>query len=209
MSSWSAEQILRALKQLDAAEMSDDVERIVTAEYELVRFPQRLLSPTFPAAQVLWSDFTRPFDAVFEEVARTVQGWNLDAVHWWVTSATRPKDTESQLVLRGGERSDTFLILARDLAGDTANPRVDEGVTVELVRDERTLRDAVVVETLGWGRSDAERRDTRSAAPRRTSRPGRVGRIPSRRVRERRSDGHGSMHDRWRRGTSVGSGHAA
>jgi len=90
---------------------------------------------------------------VFEEVARRVQGWNLDAVHWWVTSATRPNDTESQLVLRGGERSDTFLILARDLAGDTANPRVDEGVTVELVRDERTLRDAVVVETLGWGRS--------------------------------------------------------
>jgi GNAT superfamily N-acetyltransferase len=153
LSSWNAATILDALKQIDASAMSDDVERMVTAEYELVRFPQHFLSPTFPAAQVLWSDVARPFGAAFDEVTRTVRGWNLDALHWWVTSATRPTDTESELLARSGERSDTFQILARELAENADSPRVDEGITVELVRDDRTLRNAVVVETLGWGRA--------------------------------------------------------
>ncbi len=150
---WDSEQILGALYALDEAALPDDAIDLVTKDYRLARFPERLLSPTFPAAQVIWSRTTRPFDVVFDEVARIVQEWAVATVHWWVTDATRPIETESMLRSRGGSLSDSNQILARELdKGALRDPAFD----VELVCDERTLQAALLVEARGWGRASLD-----------------------------------------------------
>jgi len=153
MRKWSTEEILGALTSLDETALPDDFIDVRTAEYRLLRYPERLLSPTLPAAQVVWSITLRSLDTVFVEVASQIEGWGLDAVHWWVSSATRPLDTEEYLRARGGVLSDSYQILARELSNDAVESSVSAEISVELVRDERSLRDAIAVETEGWGRS--------------------------------------------------------
>jgi GNAT superfamily N-acetyltransferase len=153
MSKWSTQEILGALTSLDETALPDDFIDVRTAEYRLLRYPERFLSPTLPAAQVVWSTTLRSLDTVFDEVSSEVEGWGLDAIHWWVSSATRPLDTEAYLRARGGVLSDSYQILARELGGDDVESSPSTEISVELVRDERSLRDAIAVETEGWGRS--------------------------------------------------------
>ncbi|MHB8190098.1 MAG: hypothetical protein ACYDHP_06710 [Ferrimicrobium sp.] len=153
MSKWSTEEILRALTSLDETPLSEDFIDIRTDEYRLLRYPERFLSPTLPAAQVVWSNTLRPLDTVFDEVASEVRRWGLDTVHWWVSSATRPRDTEEYLRARGGDLSDCYQVLALELDDAAVGRSSSTEISVELVRDERSLRDAIVVETDGWGRS--------------------------------------------------------
>lgn len=152
MSTWNTRQIIEALALLDEAAVSDGILEITTSNFRLLRFPERFLSPTMPAAQVIWSITSKSLDIVFDEVSSIVREWDLDAVHWWVTSTTRPLDTEDYLLHRGGVLSDSFQILARELGTETAQRVAPNDVEVELVSDERTLRDAIHVETQGWGR---------------------------------------------------------
>lgn len=153
MSRWTTHEILSALTALDEAALPDEFIDVRTAEYRLVRYPERLLSPTLPAAQVVWSNTVRSLDTVFAEVAAEIERWGLDAVHWWVSSATRPLDTEAYLRARGGVLSDSYQILARELGEDSMESSPSSEIRVELVRDERSLRDAMAIETQGWGRS--------------------------------------------------------
>jgi GNAT superfamily N-acetyltransferase len=52
--------------------------------------------------------------------------------------------------------SDSYQVLARELSGDVAEVVVPVGMRVELVRDEPSLRDAILVETEGWGRAPSD-----------------------------------------------------
>lgn len=52
---------------------------------------------------------------------------------------------------RGGELSDTFQILARELVSDILESQVSDAVSVELLNDERTFEAASSIETKGWG----------------------------------------------------------
>jgi len=156
MSNWSTETILETLASLDGAAVTDEVLEISTADYRLLRYPEWLLSPTLPVAQVIWSSTSRPFAEVFDEIASAVRRWGLDAVHWWVTSATRPLDTETYLLARGGVLSDSIQILARELSAETAQGVTSQDVQIELVCDERSLRAAMDVEIHGWGRSSLD-----------------------------------------------------
>lgn len=150
---WSTQRILDALASLDEATLGVDVIDVRTAEYRLLRYPERFVSPTLPAAQVIRSHTSRSLDTVFDEIAGQVKGWGLDVLHWWVSSATRPLQTEAFLVARGGVVSDSHQIVARELYDDDFDRAPSALINVELVRDERTLRDAMAVETEGWGRS--------------------------------------------------------
>jgi hypothetical protein len=150
---WGTQEILEALASLDDETLPEDFIDVRTGEYRLIRFPQRLLSPTLPAAQVVWSSTSRPLNVVFDEVASEIVGWGLDEIHWWVSSATRPLDTEAYLRTRGGVLSDSYQILARELCDDAVESSPSTEVSVELVRDQHSLRDAIAVETEGWGRS--------------------------------------------------------
>ncbi len=153
MRKWDTQEILVALASLDDETLPDDFIDVRTGEYRLIRYPQRYISPTLPAAQVVWSNTSRPLNIVFDAVESEIEGWGLDEIHWWVSSATRPIDTEAYLRARGGVLSDSYLILARELVDDTVESSPSEEVSVELVRDQHSLRDAIVVETEGWGRS--------------------------------------------------------
>jgi hypothetical protein len=156
MSHWSTARIIETLAALDQASVTDGFEEVSTAHYRLIRYPQRLLSPTLPAAQVIWSSTSLPLDVVFDEVATSIREWGLDAVHWWVTSTTRPPETETYLLARGGVVSDAIQILARELDVDSELGDPSDGIKVELVRDERSLRAAMDVETQGWGRTPSD-----------------------------------------------------
>lgn len=153
MSNWNTERIVETLASLDQASVSDGFLEFSTADYRLIRYPDRLLSPTLPAAQVIWSSTSRPLDVVFDEIATSVREWGLNAVHWWVTSTTRPPETETFLLDRGAVVSDAIQILARELGAGTVLGDMSNGIDVELVCDERSLRAAMDVETQGWGRS--------------------------------------------------------
>lgn len=150
---WRTQEIMGALATLDDATAPNDFVDVRTGEYRLIRYPERFLSPTLPPAQVVWSNTSRPLDDVFDEVTSEIEGWGFEEFHWWVSSATRPLDTEAYLLTRGGVLSDSYHVLARELGDDVVGSPPSTKVSVELVRDERSLRDAIVVETEGWGRS--------------------------------------------------------
>jgi len=144
--------VLAALSTFEDEPAPSDVEVLVTAEYRLVRYPERFVSPTFPAVQVAHLNLARSFDSVYEELEQIVRPWGADAVHWWVTGSTAPRDVERSLVERGATLSDDAQVLARSL--DTADValQVPANITVEEARDGDIFRAASAIETSGWGR---------------------------------------------------------
>jgi hypothetical protein len=132
----------------------DGAIEVLTGDYRLIRYPDWALDPTFPAAQVTRSRSGRPAAEVIEEATGRVRRWGLPGVAWWVSSATRPDDTEAVLRARGGIRIDAVSILARELDGDPPDLAVPGDVRVELVADERTFRAASMVAVRGRGRRE-------------------------------------------------------
>lgn len=153
MSSWSTEELLDALASFDQSDVGDDFVEVSTVDYRLLRFPEHFLSPTLPAAQIVSSRTSRSLADVFDEIAALVRSWGLDTFHWWVSHATYPAETEEFLLGRGGVVSDTIQILARELGDEVDTGTSFDGIHVELVCDERTLRAASEVEMRGWMRS--------------------------------------------------------
>ncbi len=145
----------RVLDAVTAMEWRPDgAIEVLADDYRLVRYPDWALDPAFPAAQVTRSRSGRPAAELIGEVAGRVGRWGLPGVAWWVSSATRPDDTEAVLRARGGTRIDAVSILARELDGDPPDLDVPGDVRVELVADERTFRAASAVAVRGWGRRE-------------------------------------------------------
>ncbi len=155
---WGTQEILGAIMTIDDETLTDEFIDVRTDEYRLLRYPDHLVSPTLPAAQVVRSNTSRPLDAVFDEVALQIQRWGLDELHWWTSSTTRPLDTEEYLRNRGGVLADSYQILACELSDKVVEVSFVGEVDVELVCDQRTLRDAMDVEAQGWGRSSPDGR---------------------------------------------------
>jgi hypothetical protein len=145
----------RVLDAVTAMEWRPDgAIEVLTDDYRLVRYPDWALDSAFPAAQVTWSRSGKPAAELIGEVAGRVGRWGLPGVAWWVSSATRPDDTEAVLRARGGTRIDAVSILARELDGDPPDLAVPADVRVELVADERTFRAASMAAVRGWGRRE-------------------------------------------------------
>jgi hypothetical protein len=151
-SSWTARRVLDAATLMEWR--PDGAIEVLTDDYRLVRYPDWALDPTFPAAQVTRSRSGRPAAEILGEVTGRVRRWGLPGVAWWVSSQTRPADTEAVLRARGGTRIDAVNILARELDGDLPDLDVPGDVRVELVADERTFRAASMVTVRGWGRPE-------------------------------------------------------
>jgi hypothetical protein len=152
VSSWTPQRVLDAAAALEWR--PDGAIEALTGDYRLIRYPDRVLDPTFPAAQVTRSRSDRAAGEVIDEVAARVRGWGQPGVAWWVSPQTRPADTEETLRGLGGKRIDAVRILARELGGGLPELSIPENVTTELVRDERTFRAASTVSVRGWGRSE-------------------------------------------------------
>ncbi len=153
INSWTTARILDALRIFDADEIPNDFLEIRTAEYRIIRYPEWLLSPTLPAAQVVSSNTSRPLENVFGEISSIVRDWRLDELHWWVTNKTHPFDTEIFLRERGGVLSDSVQVLAREIDDSFSKVASLDSEVIKLVRDEQSLRAAIHVETEGWDRA--------------------------------------------------------
>ena len=120
MSSWTPRRVL------DAAVASewrpDSAVEVLTDDYRLIRYPDWALDSAFPAAQVTRSHSERGAAEVIGEVAGRVRQWGRPGVAWWVSSATRPADTETALRAAGGKQIDAVQILARELDGALGRP---------------------------------------------------------------------------------------
>src|SRR2546430_5171309 len=132
----------------------DGAVEVLTDDYRLIRYPDWVLDPPFPAAQVTRSRSERAVAEIIGEVTARVREWNRPGVAWWVSSATLPPDTEAALRAAGGKQIDAVRILARELNGDDAGLAIPADVSVELVADERTFRSASMVTVRGWGRKE-------------------------------------------------------
>ena len=107
-----------------------------------------------------------------------VRQWGLPGVAWWVSSATRPPDTEETLRARGGKQIDAVQILARELGGGLPDLGVPADVRVELVSDERTFRAASMVAVRGLGEERAHWRGARPRVRRGDPGPGDLVQLP-------------------------------
>jgi hypothetical protein len=154
MAEWTEQDILEAAAAW--VWVPAGAEQVRTDEYQLIRYPDRLIDPTWPPAHVAWSKTTRAVDDVIDEVAGHVRAWDLGRVHWWVSNVSAPSDTEQVLRARGGVLDETLEVLAYDLSFTGPAPDAPEDVTVELVHDERTVRAAAFVAATGWGRPDPD-----------------------------------------------------
>ena len=154
MTHWSAQRVL------DAAAawvwVPDGAIEVHTDDYQLIRYPDRVLDAGFPAAQVVWLRTARPIDEVIAEVTGQVRGWELPSVDWWITESTRPAETEAALLARGAELTEKLHVVGRPLDDTALRPDPPAGVLVELVQDERTLRAASSVAVTGWGRAEPD-----------------------------------------------------
>ena len=147
--SWTAQRVLDTAAAMEF--VPEGAIEVRTDDYRLVRHPDWALGPTVGAAQVTWSRTARPLDEVIDEVAAHVRGWGLPGVAWWVSAASRPAGTEEALRARGAGLIDAMQVLARELGDASGRPNIPSGVSVELVRDERTFRAASAVSVQGWG----------------------------------------------------------
>ena len=154
MDSWTAQRVLDAAAEMEW--VPEGAIELRTDDYRLIRYPDVVLDPTLRAAQVTWSRTTRPLDRVIDEVAARVRGWGLPGVAWWVSAASRPADTGEALRARGAGLIDAVQVLARELGGELPHPGLPGGVSVELVRDERTFRAALAVSVQGWGTEEPD-----------------------------------------------------
>ena len=150
--SWTSQQVLDATIAMEWR--PGGAIEVLTDDYRLVRYPDWALDPAFPVAQVTRSRSARPAAELIGEVAGRVGRWGLPGVAWWVSSGTRPADTEAVLRARGGTQIDAVSILARPLDSGLPDLAVPGDVRVELVADERTFRAASMVAVRGWGRRE-------------------------------------------------------
>jgi len=152
LNEWTPRRVLDAAAVMEWR--PDGAIEVLTDDYRLIRYPDWALDPAFPAAQVTRSRTGRPAAEVIGEVTGRVRRWGLPGVAWWVSSATRPTDTEAVLRARGGTQIDAVHILARELDGNLPDLAVPRDIRVELVADERTFRAASMVAVRGWGRPE-------------------------------------------------------
>ena len=124
-----------------------------TADYRLIRYPDRYCDLTFPPAQVAWSKGDRPACELIDEVAAHVRAWGLSEVSWAVSELTAPSDIEPVLIARGATLRESYQVLAYDFSAGLPQLETRDDVVAELVSDEPRLRSAMLVNAAGWGSS--------------------------------------------------------
>jgi GNAT superfamily N-acetyltransferase len=147
VSRWTAAAVTAAAA--DWVWVPPDAVQLRTDDYQLIAYPMHLQHPT----QVARSASARPAGELIDEVAAHVRAWDRGSVWWWVRDDTRPADTEAVLQARGGTLAETVQMLAYDLSGglpDLGLPDNPPGLHAELVLDEATLADSVLVNDQVW-----------------------------------------------------------
>jgi len=142
---WAPERIAQAASE--AIWVPPDAPQVVTDDYLLVDFPPGYddEQPT----QVQWTRSDRPAADLVDEVVAQARAWGRTRLAWWIRLDHRPAGLEDHLRSLGATTVETVGVLARPI--DTGLPDPPPGVRVEVVRDERGLRDARTVFAEVWG----------------------------------------------------------
>jgi hypothetical protein len=90
-------------------------------------------------------DSSRPAGGLVDDVVAVAQGWGRQQLSWRVSSSTQPGDLEAELLSRGGVVEEILDVLALPMDDGLPNFAVPADVTVRVVTDEPTLRDALLV----------------------------------------------------------------
>jgi hypothetical protein len=143
MTQWTPQEVLAAASEW--VWVPPDADEVCTDDYHLVRYPDRFILPT-----QVWSRTERALDEVVDEVLQHVRNWGRPDVYWWISSATVPTTTESELRRRGATVAETVSVLAYDLTSGPPAIDVPSDVRVDLVRDEPTLHALNVVAAEVW-----------------------------------------------------------
>lgn len=122
---------------------------VETAEYRLVRFPDRFPDPL----QVQWVRSARPARAVLDDVVARAAGFGVPAAVFSVR-LTAPDGLEEALLDRGAQLTDTADVLALPLPADLEAPAVP-GVELRWVTEPEQARDANAIGIAVFGGSMA------------------------------------------------------
>jgi hypothetical protein len=141
MTTWTTEAVIAASNEWTW--VPDDAQRVQTEELLVVGYPDHYEVPT--SARVFGSG--RDPAELMDEVDRITRGFGRDEVWWIVSDTTRPAALEDALLSRGGAVTERADILAVPIADGLPDLGVPPGVEVRRVRDERTLRDALGIES--------------------------------------------------------------
>jgi GNAT superfamily N-acetyltransferase len=122
-----------------AGQAPEGSEVVETAEYRLVRLPERFGSPL----QVQWVRSARPAEAVLEDVAARAAGFGLPDA-WVNVKLSAPDGFEEALLGSGAELGDTYDVLAMALPADVKAPdlpalEVRWWTAPEVARDANTV----------------------------------------------------------------------
>ena len=148
---WTTARVLAAAGA--AIWVPPEAPQVVTDDYLLVDFP-----PGFDdeqPTQVQWTRSDRPAADLVAEVVDRTRAWQRSRLGWWIRLDHRPPDLPDHLRSLGATTVETVGVLAREIETSLPDAPSSSGadVRVEVVRDERTLRDARLVYAEVWGRS--------------------------------------------------------
>ena len=141
MTTWTTDAVLAA--STEWVWVPDDAQRVQTEELLVVGYPDHFEVPT--SARVFGSG--RDPEELLDEVDRVARGFGRDEVWWIVTDTTRPEGLEGALLARGGTVTERADVLALPIAEGLPDLGVPAEVGIRRVTDERTLRDALGVES--------------------------------------------------------------
>jgi hypothetical protein len=147
---WTAKRIRTAAHEW--VWVPEQAEEVRTADYHLVAYPPAFMVPT----HVAWCRSDRPAGELVDEVVDHVREWRRADVSFWVGESTRPADLVEHLRERGARHIETVEILALELELLDELVVVDPapGVTLRVVDDAESARDAALVATEVWGQSE-------------------------------------------------------
>lgn len=129
-----------AIDERQLALAGPDTLQVRTDDYVLLRYPDRLRSPTMGLVQA-WTYARRPLGMFIEDAERRARGWGENEIRWWAADDGLAGD-EELLVARGGEVCDTYRLLAKDIDEETPFPE-----STEVVADRAAYEALVAVET--------------------------------------------------------------
>jgi hypothetical protein len=141
MTTWTTDAVLAASNEW--VWVPDDAQRVQTGELLVVGYPDHYEVPT--SARVFGSG--REPAELMDEVDKIARGFGRDEVWWIVSDTTRPEGLEAALLGRGGTVTERADVLALPIEDGVPDLGVPAEVEVCRVRDERTLRDALGVES--------------------------------------------------------------
>jgi hypothetical protein len=129
-----------------------DAHQVLTPEYQLVRYPEHYLTNQ---VAVLWSRSRRSVGELVDEVGQYVRVWGHSEVHWDVTAATKPEDTEAELRRRGAPLTETTQVLAYDMTGGLPELAEPPEVSWQVAADQNSVRASQIVYREVWGNPKA------------------------------------------------------